>query len=188
MRFVRIVFLASAAVLLTQGAFAQKEPALTDRQIESFIASFPAVLEFGKRHHLDDVEMVGDSKGGIAAQYRERMQYLRDKGIYDEFGSIVRPHGFSSPEAWTAVAQRVLKAYVANSIGAQKVEMDAQMQAALRQLQSDPNIPAAQKEAILKQMQGSAAMMKELYATSPADKAAMLPHMTQLKELFEQQQ
>lgn len=186
MGFSRTLFLFLAATLVAHPGLAQQEPALTDRLVTSFIASFPDAQAFGERHRLDEVESA-TTPDDMADPFGEAVRHLRAKGLYGEFRSVVRRHGFASPEQWAGVAERVMKAYVANAMGERNVDVNAQMQAAIKQLQSDPNIPDAQKEAIVKRMRGSAAMMSNMADASPADRAAVRPHMTRLKEILDKE-
>ena len=62
--------------------------------------------------------------------------------------------------------------------------MNAQLQQALRQIEMNPSIPPQQKEAMLRQMRASAAMMKSM-ESNQADQAAVRPHMATLEAEFE---
>ena len=170
--------------LIGGSAGAQQQAPLTDKQITSFITSFAEAREIGRKYNVDDALSTQSQSGGGFNLSDTVVRSLRSSGGYGEFRSMARRHGFASPEAWVGVAERVMKAFVANKLGAQRPQMTAQMQQVLRQIESNPNIPPQQKQAMLQQMRASAAMMESSRST-PQDKAAVQPHMATLEAEFE---
>ena len=62
-------------------------------------------------------------------------------------------------------------------------KMDTQMADAIAKIQNDPNIPAAQKQMLMQQMQASAGAIAAI-KPSQANLDAVKPYMTQLAPLF----
>ncbi len=96
--------------------------------------------------------------------------------------AVIKRHGFSDLDQWGTIADRIMRAFAANSMNTGLPQMDEQMQQALEQIEKS-NMTDAQKDAMRQIMQSSSQMM-DVYADVPeTDKAAVLPFMSDLETL-----
>jgi hypothetical protein len=88
--------------------------------------------------------------------YRE--MYNRDA----EARSTIRRHGFRSADQWADVSARITMGMISLEMGEQQPQMDAEMQAALRELESNPDVSPQMREMMLQQMQLAMGIMSGL--------------------------
>ena len=104
---------------------AQAQAALSEDQVTSFIATFPAIRAVGENY----AKQVG---GDPANPYGAAMAQIKASRGYEEFAAAIEKQGFDDIEQWAAVANRVTLAYAAIKLEAQGAQMKAQLEAARR--------------------------------------------------------
>lgn len=92
-----------------------------------------------------------------------------------ELDGAVAPHGFSGYMDWVATIQTVLHAYAYVQSRPAMEQMAPQMDAAMQQILNNPNIPQAQKDAIMAQIgaMGGARAAMEANAPTPENQAVV---------------
>lgn len=180
--------LSSALLVVAMVAFGAMAQAanLTAKQITGSVAAMPEMGKLGKKYKLDDVKNRPSRtvSTNFEKEFSDGMKKLHASGGYGEASAIARKHGFSSPEQWAGVTARVMRAYLALTIGPRLQASRAQMKQSMAMIQNNPQISPDQKKQIMAQMQAGSRMMDELEKVPAADKAAVKPHMKALKDMM----
>lgn len=177
----RIAAALGALALSLGAAFAAQSAALTSAQVERFIASMPEMVALGEKH--DDGKPRNIDPGRPLSSSLELMG--REDAAYTDLAQLASRHGFSSVEQWADVGDRTMNAYAVASSGMPASDIEAAYRKAVADISNHPDMPAAQKEAILAGMKkGHQRNMNTLQATEQ-DLAAVRPHMAELDKLFD---
>lgn len=163
----------------------QGQAPLTDDQVGAFIASFPVLRAMGERYGKELAAIADPNNPNPANPYGAMMAQIKGSRGYEEFVAAVEKHGFDDMEEWSAVASRVMMAYMAITMESQSAEMKAQLDQTRKQLEADTTMPPEQKKMLLQQLEASAGMMTGLNV-SEADKAAIRPRLGELERVMNQ--
>jgi len=71
----------------------------------------------------------------------------------DDVRSMIRERGFDSAEQWGNVSARITMGMVSLEMGEQQPQMNAEMAQAMREMESNPNVPPQMREMMRQQMQ-----------------------------------
>jgi hypothetical protein len=102
-------------------------------------------------------------------------------GAKAELDGAVAAHGFTDFGAWLQAFSSIARAYAFAKDGG---ALDNDMAQALAQIQNDPNIPKAQKDMLLQQLQASAGAISSM-RPSQENIDAVAPYVGQLSVVFE---
>jgi len=168
--------LLAAFLLSVPAATAQiQQVPLSADMVQRVIVSYPGLKakaeELGKRYDAPDE---GFAEGLQA--------WMMASSLHGELNTLAGQYGFDSFLGWLQTVYSVAQAY-AFAQGGDK--MDAQIAEALAQIDSNPNIPAAQKEMLRQQIQASAAMIGGM-RPSQENIDAVTPFLDQLKPVLEE--
>ena len=174
-------------VVLAFTPIAQSGP-LGEETISRFLASLEQMQSLGQNYSASEW---GDGPGFGAASKSAEMNLMADavaamKGheIYGEMERITREHGFDSPEQWSVVGDRILKAYSAAMLEAEQPGARDRMSEAMQELENAQNLSPQQKEMMMQAMGNAVARVRSLTDAPPADIQAIRPHMAEIKRMF----
>jgi hypothetical protein len=189
MKIPRVIIIAVTSLLFTFSTFAQTPVSLTPKNIEGFIDSVRDLQELSTKYGAEKIvnpDISGSgSMAGAASPFSTAIAQMQGQQAYDEMLAVIKRHGFSDLDQWGTIADRIMRAFAANSMKTGLPQMDEQMQQALEQIEKS-NMTDAQKDAMRQMMQSSSQMM-DIYADVPeADKAAVFPFMSDLETLGQQ--
>ena len=186
MSMLRLLGAVVASLLIAGPALAQTSGPLTSDLIEGFIVSVRDLQEVGKKYDgeglMNPNMSLDEGMERAAAPFSAAIAQIQGHEAYGEMRAVIERHGFSDVQQWALTGDRVMKAFVANKMGAEMPQMDAQMKQALEQIENS-NMSAAQKETMLQMMQSSVQMMGAYADVPEADKAAVAPFMSTLESL-----
>ena len=189
MSMLRIFGAVVASLLFAGPALAQTSGTLTPNIIEGFIDSVRDLQEIGEKYDatglMNPNMSLDEGIERAAAPFSAAIAQMQGHAAYGEMLAAIERHGFSDLQQWALTGDRVMKAFIANKMGAEMPQMDAQMKQALEQIENS-NMPAAQKETMLKMMQSSTQMMGAYADVPAADKAAVAPFMSMIEGLGQQ--
>ena len=178
----RRILLALAAFALVFGvsgwtALAQSGGvSLNAGTVENFVASYAAVRakadELSTQYNIAE----GDT---VAAGWRAWVGVEAARGQLD---AAVGSYGFSDFSLWVQALSMIARAYAFTS---ELEATDIQMTEDLERIRADPNIPAAQREMMLQQLQHSLAIIA-LMRPSPENIEAVTPHLDRLAVIFDE--
>jgi hypothetical protein len=175
---VRAVAGALVGIVLAFPGHAQDDPPpslLTPNTVENFIASYPQV-----KATVDDLRVQYDVAEDLSDASAWRA-WAGVGGAKSQLDSVVQAHDFADFSTWVRTLSVTAQAYVFTQSGA---DLDRKMAEALARIESDPNIPVAQKEMMRQQLKHSAHAIAAM-KPSQASIDAVTPYADQLRQLFD---
>ncbi|WP_404383484.1 hypothetical protein [Caenispirillum salinarum] len=168
-------FLAPRAALAAQ----EERAALTDRTMEAFVASIPAMRAWTEQHD-DAARAVAPKvlKPSVLSgnPFALVVEELRGSDAYTAMGATVGRHGFDTPEAWAGVANRVTKAL--GVLASRTDQADNALAEAQREIETNPRITAEDRMKLKGLL-----MALSLFANAPeADVAVVAPYSGRIVE------
>jgi hypothetical protein len=186
MNIPRVIIIAVTSLLFTFSTFAQTPVSLTPKNIEGFIDSVRDLQELSTKYGAEKIVNPDISGGGSMAEaaspFSTAIAQMQGQQAYDEMLAVIKRHGFSDLDQWGTTADRIMRAFAANSMKTELPQMEEQMQQALEQIEKS-NMTDAQKDAMRQMMQSSSQMMDVYADVSETDKAAVFPFMSDLETL-----
>ena len=189
MNIPRVIIILVTSLLFTVSTSARGAELLTPQNIEGFIDSVRDLQEISTKYGAEKIvnpDISGSgSMAGAASPFSTAIAQMQGQQAYDEMLAVIMRHGFSDLDQWGTIADRIMRAFAANSMNTGLPQMDEQMQQALEQIEKS-NMTDAQKDTMRQIMQSSIQMM-DVYADVPeTDKAAVLPFMSAIEALGQQ--
>ena len=187
MNIPRVIIIVVTSLLFTVSTSAQSAELLTPQNIEGYIDSVRDLQEISKKYGAEKIVNLdissGGSMAGAASPFSMAIAQMKGQQAYNEMLEVIKRHGFSDLDKWGTTADRIMRAFAANSMKTELLpQMDEQMQQALAQIEKS-DMTDEQKDAMRQMMQSSIQMM-DIYADVPeTDKAVVLPFMSDLKNL-----
>jgi hypothetical protein len=183
----RLVAGAAAIVFaLTAGLFGSAAEAqspmgrqvdLTPQLVEQIIASTPDVTATAKglsaKYGMEGRNF-GDSPAGMFQAWSAH------QGAQADMAAVCQKYGFPDFQSWVMTFSSVATAH---AFAKQGGDLDNQMAAAMKQIESNPNLTPAQKQMLLQQFQAQAASIGAM-RPSQANIDAVAPYSDQLDALF----
>lgn len=159
-------------------------PALTEAQIRGFIASMPDLEAFGEKYPDIDNDDDDDDDPDFSRPISSSINKLRGHEAYKPFAQIVKRHGFSSPEQWGQVGDRVLRAMFAASMDETSADSKAQLAEVLKQIDAEPDLSPEQRAEMKEMIMSGMGFMLALDDVPQADIDAIRPHMAELQRMM----
>lgn len=171
--------LALALLCLALGGHAAD---LTQAQLDRWIAAAAEGREWSDQLPEDDAFI--DETPPLGMSLRDHL--VASAKEHPDVMRIIRKHGFSSADQWADTSVQILSAYSAvqaEQHGVSGAEMHAGLQEALREIENNPHLPAAQKKMLQDSLQQSNQFLGELAnASSPADQALVRRNLARLDD------
>jgi hypothetical protein len=195
-----VLALVVGLLLIEIPAPAAEDPApLTEKQVRSLLASLPEVETLGNKY--EDLEdplptISGDeNEDPSAAMQRMRsgmlsssLGALKGHAGWKELEGIAKTHGFASVAEWANVGDRVMAGFIQMQLATEAPEAEQQMLQAREEIASNPDIPEAQKEMILQQLETQMDMFEALRSSTllvPGDLEVLEPMAEEIRAAFE---
>ena len=182
----RVIAIAVTVFVFCPTVTAQTPGSLTPEIVRGFADSVQGLQEISKKYNADQIVSPTASWDKNMAQtatpFSTAISRMQGHQAFDEMQAIILTHGFSDVESWAAIGDRIMKAYVANSMETEMPQMDEQMKQALEQIEKS-NMTEDQKKNMRKMMLSSMQMMNSYVDVPEGDKAAVLPYMSVLENL-----
>jgi hypothetical protein len=177
------VVLAFILPLLSFGAYAQE---LTDNRIQSFITTLEKAAamepEFEDLNDSQDKETPDFSR-----IFSSSIEDLKGQDLYVRLESMVQNHGFKNLNEWAATGDRIYGAWIAIEMADQSPALRKEMESALAEIESNPDISAQQKAQMRAAMETSIGFTQQASAAPSADIEAVKPHLKALRAIAEQE-
>lgn len=175
-----IALLAATAFLLFALGLHAGQPALTDDQIRRYVASLQDLEELGDRIDDDELDPAFDTENGQADLERmmrnpmsSAVTALEGHEAYGDFTRIVSRHGFATPQQWGEVGDRIVRAYMTLQMEREQPRVQEEMKQALREIENNQHMSAAQKEQMRTMLEQSMAGMKAMTGAPREDVEAV---------------
>ncbi len=135
----------------------------------------------------------GDQQNISMTPITDNLEFLRTQPNYEAFKSTIRKYGFSTPENWANVGDKVMMAYSAYHLkndvtkGAPSVsEILTDMQEQQTNIKNNPYITQEQKLGLLNKIQNSMALLRDPNYINSENISVIGPYIERLDSLFKE--
>lgn len=156
---------------------------IINRFIDSLVALQPLQEKYQGESWASAANSTGDESGDGISLMSDSLEAMKGHEAYAEVARTVKAHGFSSPEQWGEIGDRIFKAYAAASMEAERPGSRREMEEAMRELEN-ADMPAAQKQMMQQSMGQAMATIKSLTDAPQADIEAVQPYMAEIEQAF----
>lgn len=177
-----ITTLFTLLALFSAGTQAQ---GLSDQTISSFIDSLKAAEQLSSEFEdlSDDMDSQNDgTMPDFSRIFSDSLKELEGHQAYGQLEDLVQNHGFNSLEDWAATGDRIFQAWMAIEMEQQNPGARQEMDAAMAEIENNPNMTAEQKAQMRAMMQSAMGAMESASNAPPADVEAVRPHVEALRE------
>jgi hypothetical protein len=177
-----ITTLFTLLALFSAGTQAQ---GLSDQTISSFIDSLKAAEQLSSEFEdlSDDMDSQNDgTMPDFSRIFSDSLKELEGHQAYGQLEDLVQNHGFNSLEDWAATGDRIFQAWMAIEMEQQNPAARQEMDAAMAEIENNPNMTAEQKAQMRAMMQSAMGAMESASNAPPADVKAVRPHVEALRE------
>ena len=163
---------------------------LTDAQIKGFADSLPVIGKVIDAYEAeggttwDDQEMMPKA-GETWSPMSKAVAEMQGQPYFDDVMDLMQRYGFDSATEWGEVGDRITRAMVALELNEEDPEMRAEMDAAIAQIEGNPNLSPEQKAMMRRSMETAAAVLKAASDASPEDMEAVRPHQEMLSKAMD---
>ena len=195
-----LLLLLVTSLLPATRAAAEEFPPLTSESVRSLLATLPEVKTIGEKYEAEGnplPDIGGGEMGSPEAMEDMRkgmltgsLGDLRGHAAWDEFQSMVESHGFDSVAAWANVGDRVMAGFIQLQVAKEAPEARQQMEQAKQQILANDQMPEAQKQQMLKMIEGQMQMfdaMTESEVLQEGDLEVIEPMLDEIRTTMEQQ-
>lgn len=177
------------ACLLALSPLTVHAETLTDQTIRSFINSLEALQGMeGEFDELpDDLATEEDTAKmpDLSRIFSSSVEQMNGHDLYNRLEEVVQQHGFSSPEQWGEIGDRIFHAWGALEMGKQSGDMNQEMARAMEEIDNNPHMSEAQKQQMREMMGGAMSAVEQTANAPEADKQAVRPHIEALRAATE---
>ena len=175
--------------LLTVTGYTQAEP-LTDAEVRRFIDAMGEMQTLADQYDNDVLAEIESEAGNKSAPdwsrvFSSSLERLEGTDLYSHIEDIARANDFENAQEYGRVGDRVFNAMMASEMGEQAPGVQAEMAKAMKEIERNPNMSAAQKKQMMEIMRGSMGMMDSVADAPEADIRTLRPHMEELRRVME---
>ncbi|WP_339862160.1 hypothetical protein [Paremcibacter congregatus] len=163
---------------------------LSRDNIESFIAVMKPMQKLEEKYDIleeDGSDMQSVLPGSETfGPMTHSLKTIRTHKSFPEFAKIIDDAGFTSPDQWANVGDRILNAYMGLKMAANMSPADVEkMQESIAELEKNEYLSPETKAQMLVGLKQGLAMMTNPSDQVKADQKALKPYMRKLEILFE---
>jgi hypothetical protein len=150
---VRTLCAVAVAAFIALPAYAGE---LSSDDITNFLAAFEEIKVEGESYEDDLNSRMADREPDPQRPFSSAVEIMDEVGF--DADDIVEDHGFDDAAEWGRVGDLVMNAWMANQMRTQSPDMNAQLEMARKMLEENPDIPADQREMLMKQLEQAEGM------------------------------
>ena len=184
----RFLALALGLVIVLGTLSVAAQTPLTNRLVKSLVSVMPELKALGEKYDQGGAALTplppSNPQQPGASPYASSLARMQGHPAYNEMVEVLQRNGFKDLSEFANVADRVIRAYTALKMQQQRPKMDAQMQEAVRQIESS-KMSANQKKAMIDMIKQSQQAMTAYGSVSESDKAVVGPHLQSLERAFQ---
>lgn len=161
---------------------------LSGNDIQHFIDAFRPVQELeGKYDFNDEEEPAEDINPEDFTPMTYVLELMKNHESYDEFTEIILSAGFSSPQQWAEVGDRVMNAYTAIRIIEEMTPKKIQkMLKSIEEVKKNEYLSPEIKKQLLESLTQMVTISDNLTEGEIADQEALTPYLDRLELLFKE--
>jgi len=137
--------------------------ALSDIAATNALDAMPAIFAVAQNY---EGQSVGGDMDGLVTGFAGLRNFA---DAQEQLGVAVGAYGFDSYPDWVATIQTILATYAYVQTAGAREQMAPAMDAAMQKVLDNPNIPQAQKDAIIAQLGGVNSSIGESQASAPSE-------------------
>lgn len=182
---IRTAVITTLFTLLTLFSVSTQAQGLSDQTISSFIDSLKAAEQLEPEFEDLSEDMDSQNDGTMpdfSHIFSDSLAKLEGHQAYGKLEDLVQDHGFGSLEEWAATGDRIFQAWMAIEMEQQNPAAREEMNAAMAEIENNPNMTAEQKAQMRAMMEGAMGAMQSASNAPPEDIKAVRPHVDALKE------
>lgn len=186
----RSATIAMLLALFTFFSVSSHAQSLSDQKISSFIESLKAAEKLEPEFEDLSDEMDGEDDGTMpdfSRIFSDSLDELKGHEAYSRLEELARDHGFSNLEEWASTGDRVFQAWMAIEMEQQNPAARQEMNAALAEIENNPDMTAEQKAQMRAMMESAMGAMQSASNAPPEDVEAVRPHADALRRLSDDQ-
>lgn len=169
MRTLHVLLLSLLLMLLPATPFAA---GLTEAQVRGTLGA------------IQELEAAFGQAGNGQGPGTDPRAFAGSQADLDRAMAILRRHGFSSVEEWTAVAQRVVNAYMAIKFADEQPDAEAELARARSEIEAS-DMSSEQKQQMLAMLEQSMASLRAMSSAPPEDVATVRELQPELDAYFD---
>ena len=179
--------LALTGLMATAPAQAQS---LTEDRVRAFIDSMNEAESLATEYEdeleaLQQADQGNLSDGDMSGMFSRSMEAIKGHEFYGELESLADNYGFDSVEEWATTGDQVFQAWMALEMEQQEPNMQAEMEAAMAEIENNPHMSEEQKAQMRAMMQSATTSMRTAQQAPESAKAAVRPFMDELRAISE---
>ena len=185
----RLLVTLFVSLALSLPAFALE---LTDQNVQKWMQSYSAIMDWSKTQDKKELEFLEKEQAAntpeFDALFTNAMKGMKNHKIYGEFTGVLKKNGYSNPDEWAQLGDRIMAATLAVEMEkheANSGQTRAQMKQAMDAIMNNPNMTPEQK-AQMQQMMGMGNQMMDVASNVPAkDKEVIKRNASIIKQVMD---
>ncbi|SFM58085.1 hypothetical protein [Marinobacter pelagius] len=186
--FLRIALITTVMALFGLFSAGSHAESLSDQKISSFIESLKAAQKLEPEFEELDDQMDAEDDGAMpdfSRLFSDSLDELKGHEAYNRLDELARNHGFDNIEQWAATGDRVYQAWMAIEMEQQSPGARQEMNAALAEIENNPQMTAEQKAQMRAMMESAMGAMESASNAPAGDVEAVRPHLDALRAISE---
>lgn len=187
-----IVSLGMGILIFLGGFFpAHAQAPLSGDDIHHFINAMKPLQELGSQYDFYNIgnKPVEELNATNFFPMSHSLERVKNHQAYGEFQAIIHDAGFSSPEKWASIGDRIMRAYMFGRLVEELAPEEIQnMRDKMAGIEENDYLSLEIRKKILDNLKQILAMADEMPQAIKADQDSLKPFSAQLKRLFEEQQ
>jgi hypothetical protein len=184
------LFIAFSFALTGLAAFPAHAQSLTEDRVRAFIDSMKEAETLATKYEdeleaLQQADPANRHDGDMSRMFSRSLEAIKGHEFYGELESLADDHGFDSVEEWATTGDQVFQAWMALEMEQQDPAMQAEMEAAMAEMENNPHMSEAQKAQMRAMMQSATTSMRTAQQAPESAKAAVRPFVDELRAISE---
>lgn len=170
---------------------AQAQTPLGGDDIRHFIAAMKPLQKLGEKYDFKNGRQQRVEGLNVTDFYpmSQSLDRVKKHESYSEFTAIIHKAGFSSPEKWASIGDRIMRAYmfgrVVEGLTPEKIQ---DMRENMAEIEKNAYLSPEVRKKIIDNLKQTTAMADEMPENIKADQESLKPFLAKLKRLFEEQE
>jgi len=169
-------------VLLLVLASTSAHAELTSAKIERWMVTLEPVKDWIHEQGtgLDQKKLLSAGSGGMAGMFERALSEVERAGKLESFSTMLKQHGYHSPQSWVEESTEVMRTFVAINMGG-KIPDAAAIEAQLETLQNSA-LAESQRAMMETMLKGTLAMLDEVKSVSKEDIETLRPYIKGIEQ------
>jgi len=170
---------------------AQARTPLSGDDVRHFIAAMKPLQKLGRKYDFENRGKQTVKGLNVTDFYpmSRSLDRVKDHESYPEFTAIIQKAGFSSPEKWASMGDRIMRAYMfgrlVEGLTPEKIQ---DMRENMAEIKKNAYLSPDVRKKILDNLQQTMAMAHKMPENIKADQESLKPFLAKLKRLFEEKE